>query len=305
MYYIRTYNIRPCDYTLWEVLQLHGIKCYGLPGYAKYGEYIGMYFHVDEHLAVFTQIEPFLPLTTETHNADGSTLGVESPSVTIRYYPQYTEKDCRSANWLEMRPVSLKIEPKNSETIFQHTCECGESSSRRPRSYHCLQVESVVVSKRTPWTNTQFFCTSYFIEGVFCNSRAKSILESSGLCGLRFDPVLKSRGGVLPDTHQVRAQSVLPDSAFFAVADMVEQECPLCGLRLLCCAGGKPLFGIYTDAVAPGIDFFETAPIFAGSPRASGTDKFIISQRAYRYLTEMQMTRAVEFIPLTERHRRV
>lgn len=300
MHYIRHYMIRPCDYDLWQKLEGYGVSCFGLPSNAENSSYLAMGFQLDESIPKFIEIEPFLPEATpdEYWTADKSNIYTGDRYTSIRYTPCFSESERQAARWLQMRVISLKLKPINDKTLFRKLCVYKKNMHGIDIGHHCVQAEPVTVGRAIKWGNSQFFSGAYFSGGVFCNNRAKGILENSALRGFQFGAVLNKQKVSLPETFQIHSDCIAPDEAFVPVHDMNVERCPLCGKQMLYLSGSKPQYGVRSDVLDEGIDLYETLPIFGSYTPDHCSKRLIISQRAYQFLRQQKMARALEFVPL-------
>ena len=304
MHYIKKY-ITNFDIELFRKLEKCKIKCRCFPITAPPDTYTSMDFTLDESSPAFGELEPYLPEATpvEDHLKLPANFDVKNPfkdpCTSILYEPVYTEEERKSAEWLEMQAISRKVQILNEETFFARSCIYGKNKWGAVQAWHTVQAEPPVVSRPIRWSNSQFFCTCYTQE-LFCNDRAKMMLEESDLRGFRFDPVLRGgRKEPLADAWQIRALSVTPNWAFVPLQYMEESPCPICGIQRLHLLEGRRKYGIRKGYLDPEVDFYETLPSFGSFPGTSCIVRNIISQRMYRLLCEKRMTRAVKFIPLS------
>lgn len=219
------------------------------------------------------------------------------------YFPNYTEAERCAAKWLEFRAITAKIDPANDGDLTIQTCIFGHSRiGIRNIGHHRIQIKPVELKRSIRWGNSTFFSCSITTPGLFCDSRAVSIIKHAGLKGLQYGPVLKHKTDIsIPNIYQMIPKNIIQDGAFISVRDMEPYTCGICGMQMLRISGPKYLYAVRDSYLDPDIDFYQTLPLFldrASSGYSGGKARYIISQRTYRALKENKMCRGVEFRPL-------
>lgn len=304
MHYIRHYSVYPYDDSLKRRLEEEwGIECITLyKGLTQ--EPNLLIFDIDESDPRSNEILAIVPPITPP--MEGSfTSPLPSRYCNCLYFPQYSEEERKSAKWLMMDPITQKVEPRNVETMFAITCVVGKTKTGLDLGRHRVQIEPYMTTKNIKFGNSQFFYGNYMHDShIFCDDRARQIIENAGLRGVCFENVLKWKTREpLPNMYQIMPENIVPDGVLVGDREIEEYTCEICGMTILRMTGGRAKYGILADKLDPDIDFYQTLPIAAGRqdvpPYIAGT-MIIISQRAYQVFAEKKMKRAVRFTPLRD-----
>lgn len=306
MNYIRHYGVSPYSTELKQILEeKYGIKCTVLHNYYLNRD-VRLIFDLDESNPRFQEILRFIPDITpdEELNAVVHTPEIETPVTTALFFPSYTEEERQNTKWLQIRPMTTKVDPVNDERLCKVTCIFGRNRFNVDLGRHKEQANPYEIKRPVKWGNSQFFSAALIgASSLFCDDRAKIIMDNAKLRGLRYGPVLKWKAGtIIPNIHQILPDHVIPDGAFVPIRDMVDYRCDMCGMQMLRVTGPCSLYGIRDCCMDPEIDFYQTLPLFLGKQRDEpvfAIPHYIISQRAYQVLRENKMCRGVEFTPLT------
>ena len=219
---------------------------------------------------------------------------------------QYTEEECLSAEYLRFRSIYHCIEPTNMEELYQSECCVGEKErtiitingkkTKRVKLYrHCVQVEPFIIQKNVKWKPAHMFgcCEQSFVE-VFCSDSIKNTIQKSDLKGLDFRPVIwKKTGEQLNDVWQLWPQKckdvLLPGKNSESIF------CEICGRMLIRMPGSDSEILVNQDRIRPELDFFQSEAIIGSF---NCLPMYVISQKAYRFLLQNQLARALVFVPL-------
>lgn len=298
MNYLVHYYVRPYNGKIIGFLEKLDIQCSISPAHGT-GDSGFITFKVYDDNPLFNEIkEAFYNRTVEFFNVSR-----ECISINTIYYPCYTEAERCGAKWLDIRAITTKIDPANDEDVSRVTCVFGHSRSGTDIGHHRVQAKPVELRRTFKWGNNQFFSGSITTGGLFCSSRAVSIMEHAGLQGLQYGPVLKWRTSTpILNVHQILPEYVIPNGAFSPIRDMESYVCEMCGMQMLRISGKKHLYAVRDSYFDPAMDFFKTLPLFldySARGYSGGKVHYILSQRAYQVLKENRMCRGVEFTPLT------
>lgn len=304
MHYIRHYSIYPCDHILRKQLETYGVACTVLNNPStKQDTYL--IFDLDESDPTFEELLKLIPDITPDDVLNEIVRRKDpAPVTTALFFPSYTEEERQNTKWLQIRPMTTKVDPVNDERLCKVTCIFGRNRFNVDLGRHKEQANPYEIKRPVKWGNSQFFSAALIgASSLFCDDRAKIIMDNAKLRGLRYGPVLKWKAGtIIPNIHQILPDHVIPDGAFVPIRDMVDYRCDMCGMQMLRVTGPCSLYGIRDCCMDPEIDFYQTLPLFLGKQRDEpvfAIPHYIISQRAYQVLRENKMCRGVEFTPLT------
>ena len=299
MYYIRHYIVfPPYDASLHRTLEeTYSIRvnviCH--PNQEK-----SLVFDVPENHPGINELERILPPTDTV--CDLNYTDKVSKYVAIIYFARYSQTELLSAKWLSIRNTTCKIYPENGLSVNTCSCCITRSIIGQPVGRHVTQAEPYVIKSPIKWGRFSFVSAYCHEERLFCNTKARAVLEARGLTGIEFIPVLKKSTGMpIDDVFQLGAKYTIPDLAIAPIYNMKEFICEDCGMHMLQRSPGKSSFGLRDTLLDPNVDFWQTEPMFLGSPKlpAYGARRgTIISQRMYRALVETKLDRGFVFSPL-------
>ncbi len=306
MNYLIRYNVYVYDKAIKEKLESEGIKCTSINTGDENAAFF--VFEIMENDKNISKVNEIIPEITSDERLEEIFRNREddAPVVMAFYFSVYTEEERSNAKWLELCPMTMKIDPVNEEQAFTMTCIFKQTRRGIDVGRHYIQSSPCEIQRAVKWGNSQFFSgTSIGFNSLFCSDRAAVLMQQAGLRGLGYGPVLK-KGTRVPvaNVRQVKPEHTIANHAFVPVRDMEEYTCEICGMKMLRMTGQRSLYGIRESYIDPEIDIFETLPLFAGLPSlgdrtpSEARSKFIISQRAYQALKKNAMCRGVEFTPL-------
>ena len=219
----------------------------------------------------------------------------------------FSKKELDEAKWLTMRCTNQKFEAQSWEETFEYSCtETRTAINHRGKpeiheyANHGKQIAPYQFTKANIKWGKSSFCGT--ITGgrdtIFCNDNAVSVIESNGLTGLSFAPVLQHRKNVyLENVHQLVFDNIIPDEKTQMQGLDKVWHCPHCGKKKYMYNSLSRLV-IDRDALGEQ-DFYSTEENYHyWSDETRPQALFIVSQRAYRVLKENRMTGTLEFFPL-------
>lgn len=215
------------------------------------------------------------------------------------FYAHFSERERMAAAYLIINPSFHCFDPVNIETLTKITClHHAQEEGPKVHHGHLVQVEPFVTSKKQiNWKPKRCIGGSHLShQAIFCNDRAKAVIEKNKLNGAEFRPILQKKDRMpLQDAWQLWPQEV-PD-VLVAGAGMQERRCESCGKRVFLAEKSNQLSELLLnrDRLPEDLDFFQSEPVV-------GVGLWfrvpIISQRAYRVLKEADMLQAVTFTPI-------
>ena len=255
-------------------------------------------FDVDPALEIYAEICGYLRMLQAAHEGE--------EVYRARYENVFSETDRLNTAYLNVLSSFNCLEPVNDETVMAGSCYLGSWTPpdlgplfhfNKPIAHyrHWVQAEPFIIKKRVNWRpNRCFGGCQLFLFPLFCNDRAKEIIESAGLCGASFRPVLwHGTEHEAPDLWQLWPQ-MLED--FLEAGPYTEEHvCEHCGRRYFTPLRGDAEYRIRAGSIPAGLDFFQSYPVI-------GDEKcmpiYVVSQRAYRTLKEANIIRSLVFKPM-------
>ena len=211
--------------------------------------------------------------------------------VTIMTSLEYSKEDMEKARWFRLHSEHLRLDISNwNEFELVEKCMDGKKLNH-------FTLEKAVAIKRVPkWkpktcfaTACEFYCSSI----LFCNDRAKTLIESNNLKGAEFRPVLKKdERSIHLDINQIYATQTIPNEAILANQYMEFYNCPICGCQKVKPLSNRAFFWLDTEKFDDSIDFYKTQTFFRGS------QILIVSHRVYKLIIQNQINRGLIFVPL-------
>lgn len=224
----------------------------------------------------------------------------------VRYENVYSETDRLSAAYLYVLSSFNCLEPVNADTVMAGSCYLGTWVPQdlgplfhidKPIAHyrHWVQAEPFVIKKPVNWKpNRCFGGCQLFLFPLFCNDHSKEVIESAGLGGASFRPVLWHRTKrEVPDVWQLWPQEL---EDFLEAGPYTEEHvCELCGRRYFTPVRGDAEFRIRAESIPDGLDYFQSYPSIGNEKCAP---IYIVSQRAYRVLKGANIARSLLFRPM-------
>lgn len=213
----------------------------------------------------------------------------------------FSDEEMLAAPWLTVRTDCMRAESRNEEKTFRYECfETRYNTNGTPYeiAHHFEQVAPYEL-KPIKWDakhHVDAGCVEQFFT-VFCDGQVKTALESGGVKGVEFSPVIWSRkkGMHLPDTYQITPLGQIPREAITIDAEQtVRRECPICHKERYDFTNTMRLI-VEDKYLDPKCDFYNTVRIFGFRPPHA---IMVVSQKVYRILTEAELTRNLVFEPV-------
>ncbi len=307
MHYERRYSITPYNAELHEKMEELGMKCEFIEN--RRGHKVSLYVDVDESHPNASSAIDLLPSPEPSEQKTEAELMDEmddlltwdirtavSPAeyVIMVCSPVYTKDEYKNAKWLRISSLTSKGKLVENREFFSKTCQYAITPKGIPLYSHLRQNAPVELERPFKWGNTQFFCYILFSSALFCDNRAKAILENSDLRGIEYEPVYHGKNGeALTNVFQISAQSKVPEGAFVPVRDMHIETCPLCGhKKLLLQQDGH--FPEYRGRE----ELFPTDTDICWTSAFDWEHDFFISQKMYQFLKAKKMLRGLWLEPL-------
>ena len=211
----------------------------------------------------------------------------------------YSEKERLAAPWLQISSSYAPIEPTQENQIAQAGSanrKCAYTTSSGKTIYrHYLDKVPYIIEKGAAWRKNRVFCTS-IVSGyrdLFCNDDAREKMESAGLRGAAYCTVYRKTGEPFPDIWRLVLK---PQPDFIVpICGIQVNRCEVCGCNLYEAVEEKWSYHIDTHVIDSKLDFIQSPPVIG---YREYTSVQLISQRAYRFLKENKMNRALTFLPL-------
>lgn len=212
----------------------------------------------------------------------------------------FTPKEMREAPWFRMRSKCKRLDSMNDTVTFSFRClEMRENinGTQYQIANHYTQVAPYEF-KPIKWKPKNHFYSSYSGDffTVFCDGRAKEVLETGGVQGVRFDPVIwYKKGCFLPDAHQIVPVGQIPrDALTIDEENTTRSECPFCHEERYDFNNVMRII-VKENVLNPACDFYATPQLFGWRLPVS---MMVVSQKVYRILTEAELTRNLVFEPV-------
>ena len=232
----------------------------------------------------------------------------KSPLRDRRFYfssiftPNYTFQELRTAKYHFVRSMFDCVYPDNENEIRKGRCDLGiimknrgDYCGQNTPLYQHLEFEGpAIVARRPNWKPKR--CFSSGCTQLFCNDLAKNVIEENNLTGIWFEPVLNNHLEPWTDFWRLVPKTV--DD--FLVPGLHERirKCPICGADLFERADGIWTIQIDESKLSENLDFF-CPPTVLLTAAGMGYSRLIVSQKAYRALSDAQITQALVFDPIT------
>lgn len=213
---------------------------------------------------------------------------------------EFSKKEMESAQWFTLRPTSHKLDSCYEDLTFAGSCPGRPSAMETGREIykHYGQRAPYFMGRKAKWGRSQFMsCGTNRISALFCSDLARNIIESSGLRGCAFAPVLYYKdASPMPDISQFIIETVIPGDRVKIQGAKEKWRCPVCGREKFIV---DPLSRPVVDLGALGdMDFYATEANHAVERDAPEEGYFILSKRAYAVFKEHGMTGSFEIFPL-------
>ncbi len=283
MYYTIYHQFYPYDAQIHKKLLELGIEC-TVNGDTEHPASCSLHSILYDNQEASQKALEFLPRSSCPPDGVG---------VLERHHACFSEEEYCQANWLTIHAKTDRGFSANEETVMERVCFLRYGKMGNEIYAHLQQVEPVYVKKPVKWGYKKNFCTGFILHGVFCNDRAKNLIERSDLTGFQFDNVyLKKTGESLPDMFQITSPHYLPAEAFIPGDSMETEICPVCGKVSYRVIGSRHNFCINPAYFRPDVDFYRSDAVYG--------NVYIISQKVYQFLKKNDMCREFNFTPLKE-----
>ena len=215
----------------------------------------------------------------------------------FRSETKFTKPELLNAEWLTLRSQWYYDypQPENGYTNITYTDEyrCNHSDCNIGRvQKDCFRF------KRTPkWGRRNFCMTNWVYDELFVSSKAKEMLDSSGLKGFDYLEVKNKSGKeTLNDVYQMKISFVIPEAIIDSSGYIREIfDCPLCGKQKFLLSGRGQLV-LNRKALEGALDFVKSAEYFGSGGIASKL--IFVSQDVYRFITENKLDSSLVFEPV-------
>ena len=221
--------------------------------------------------------------------------------ISYLYTPHYSTAELMQANYLFVRSTYDCIRPDNEDEIFKGRCYLGEKKvdylgtpGRSCQAYQHNEYEGTAIVARKPnWRTKRCFASG--CSQLFCNDRAKEIIEDNKLTGVHFERVLNKTMQPYEDFWLLAPQTV---EGFLAPGlNERVRRCPICGVELFEHITGVWTIRVDESKLTPPLDFFRPPAVLL-TASGVGFSRTIISQRAYRVLNKAKIIQALIFDPI-------
>ena len=209
----------------------------------------------------------------------------------------FTKEELRGAAWLRVRS-QWRFGYPQPEAAFEYDTITYSPEDRCPKCNCGLkQVQPFRIKKVPKWGKRYFGELNWIGDELFLNDTAKEVLEKSGLTGIRFLEVQNKKGAeAFPDIHQLQIpylleQGMPEDQGYIQKAN----DCPACGRRKYV-TSGVGMLRLPANIFRNAPDFVKTAEYFGDGLYSTRT--LILSQQAYRVITENKLDRGLVFEPI-------
>ncbi len=233
--------------------------------------------------------------------------------------PIYAKEEFLNAEWLRVESIFTAAETEDKGIVNWDRCpqhqrmvwpasdseeDCIKKviDLRFPAvPTHIELIRPFYLTKGINWRNKFFAsCGSFQESALLCSKMAKEIMEDN-LKGVKFLPTFDSQGkNQRPDIFQLVPVDTLSEKAFTAVANARSVRCESCGMDIFQRSNSPfPIkFGVCRQFMSKNVDFYMTLPCIDEYNYGYSTSIIVMSQKAYQFLTEKQMTRALKIEPL-------
>lgn len=212
---------------------------------------------------------------------------------------KFSKAELLSAEWLTVRsrwyydyPQPEGVDNYSNITYTEaKKCTCPDCGTERVQQ-DCFRF------KRTPkWGKRNFCMTNWVYDELFASPKAKEMLEASELRGFTFLEVKNKSGQqILNDVYQMQILYIIPEGVADLTSGINEVFiCPICGKQKLR-PNDRGQFVFHKEAFLNAPDFVKSAEWFGGGGGASKL--ILVSQRAYRFLTENKLDSSLVFEPI-------
>lgn len=258
-------------------------------------------FDLPENHPNLSEIEQIIPVPT-----DVITPLPNKKNMTVIWTPVYTEKERMQADFLEVRCVAQKVCAANPAEVWTNTCyrdtQHYKDGTTFDRHYHSAFNGHVICRSSISWGQRYFAGYDMDPYMLFCREEARDILTRHGMLGIDYRPVIKHSTGLpMEGMYCMLSKTAFPADCFGVIANAHARQCPVCGKRIWQTDNMRVQYGIVKPP-PDDLDFYVTEPCISGPAEDPanfwGRSTCIISQRMYRLLKEMHMTRALVFTPL-------
>lgn len=210
---------------------------------------------------------------------------------------KFSKSELSSAEWLTVRSRWYYDypQPENGYTDITYTeeklCSCMDCGIER------IQKDSFRFKRTPKWGKRNFCMTNWVYDELFISSKAKELIESSDLQGVSFLEVKNKSGKeILNDIYQMKIPYILPEGiADFTSGISGGRVCPICK-KTKWSPNGRGPFVFHKDVFENAPDFVKSAEWFGAA--ASADRRILVSQRAYRFITENKLDSSLVFEPL-------
>ena len=206
---------------------------------------------------------------------------------------EFSEKELQKAKWLYVRSTNMKIDIENNAVDW--LCPNNRSTSKKSM-FHMSQTGAFEI-KPVKWKNNNHFYSSYTCgyDVIFCDDYAMDFIKQNRFTGIEFDDVIwYKKNQVLPNIHQIKCSSVLPEQAFIFDENCELQKCPTCQ-KSKYEVNHEFRIKIKREYLDENQDFYTTKDIFSIGNVSSYT---IVSNKVYISLKKSKMTRNLKFEPI-------
>ena len=225
-----------------------------------------------------------------------------------------TKEEFLNAEWLRVESIFTAVEsedrgmvnwgrcPQHQRMVWQEDHLKKVIDLRFPLfPTHIELIRPFYLTKGINWRNKFFASFAGLSESaLFCSKLAKEIIGDH-LKGVKFLPTFDSQGKhQRPDIFQLVPVDTLSEKAFSAVANARSVRCESCGMDIFQRSHSPyPIrFGVRRQFMDKNVDFYMTLPCKDEYHYGYSTSIIVMSQKAYQFLTEKQMTRALKIEPL-------
>lgn len=201
------------------------------------------------------------------------------------------------SKWLLMRSKNQKLDNKNIEKTYAFSCAYQRTYKNHSEhfAHHREQVAPFEFAVPIKWGQSHFLSSVFGgFHTLFCDDIAMQIIRNEGLTGLQFESVIAYKKGCCADNiHQLVFTEQLPNEALALDGGFMKKPCPDCGRVQY---GYHMLSRLQVKENDLGqFDFYRTDEIFGDG---FAEPFLIISNRAFRVLSENHMTKNLVFQPL-------
>lgn len=231
-------------------------------------------FTIDKEDEAYSEIKDFLP----------------TPNTC---WLEFSDKELKEAKWLYMRSANMKIDIENNAVDWL----CPNNRLLNKKSMFHMQQISAFEIKPVKWTSTNHFYSSYVCgyDVIFCDDYAMDVINQNKLQGVEFvDVIWHKKNQVLPNAHQMRCTSILPEQAFIFDENCELQKCPTCQ-KVKYEINHEFRVKIKKEYLDSKLDFYTTTDLFSIGNVSSYT---IVSSKVYSLLQKEKMARNLKFEPV-------